>query len=188
VIRGIDAAIAAGFDQIKLNTTAVKGVTETEIVSLVRFAIERDVQIRFIEFMPLDTSRSWRNADVLSGKEIRRIIEDAFGPMVEAERPHPAQPASDFFLDGAPRIGLIQSVTEPFCQACDRIRLTAEGAIRNCLFAADEYSIRDPLRNGAGDDELVEIFVAAVRAKAAGHGINDEGFQAPERPMYSIGG
>lgn len=188
VIDGIDAAIAAGFEVIKLNTTAVKGVTEDEILTLVRFAIDRNVQIRFIEFMPLDTDRSWRTEDVLTGDSIRKIIEDNFGSMTPTQPPQPSQPASDFLLPDGSRIGLIQSVTKPFCESCDRIRLTADGAIRNCLFSQSEYSIRNLLRSGVVDDDLVDQFRIAVSAKAAGHGIDEGSFSPPERPMYSIGG
>ena len=188
VIDGIDAAIDVGFELIKLNTTAVKGVTESEIVSLVRFAIERGVQIRFIEYMPLDSDRSWHSDDVLSGDMIRAIIEREFGPMSPVGPTQPSQPAVDFSLPGGHQIGLIQSVSKPFCDACDRIRLTADGAIRNCLFSQDEFSIRDRLRSGAPDEELIARFQAAVSAKAAGHGINDSSFSPPERPMYMIGG
>ena len=188
VIEGIDAAIASGFEVIKLNTTAVKGVTETEIVSLVRFAIDRKVQIRFIEFMPLDTDRSWRTENVLGGDSIRAIIEKNFGPLTPIPPPQSSQPASDFALPGGSKVGLIQSVTKPFCDSCDRIRLTADGAIRNCLFSQTEYSIRDLLRSGASDDELIEQFRTAVAAKASGHGIDEGTFSPPERPMYSIGG
>ena len=188
VIAGIDAAIRCGFESIKLNTTAVKGAIESEIVSLVGFAIERGVQIRFIEFMPLDTDRAWRDESVLSGAEIRRIIESQFGPMAPKDESHPSQPARDFVLADGGEVGLITSITEPFCKACNRIRLTADGSVRNCLFSNDEYSVRDAMRSGGTDDELVEIFRTAVAAKAAGHGIDEEGFQPPSRPMYSIGG
>ena len=188
VIAGIDAAIAAGFEQIKLNTTAVKGITEGEIVSLVRFAIGRGVQIRFIEFMPLDSDRSWRSDDVLSGDQIREIIENEFGEMEPVDPPLPSQPASDFRLAGGQGIGLIQSVTKPFCDACDRVRLTADGSIRNCLFSEREFPIRDRLRDGIDDDALVEQFRLAIAAKKAGHGIDGDSFSPPDRPMYSIGG
>lgn len=188
VIDGIDAAIAAGFEVIKLNTTAVKGVTEDEILSLVRFAIDRKVQIRFIEFMPLDTDRSWKTEDVLTGDSIRSIVEANFGSMTPIQPPQPSQPASDFLLPDGSKIGLIQSVSKPFCESCDRIRLTADGAIRNCLFSQTEHSIRDLLRSGAVDDDLVDQFRIAVSGKAAGHGIDEGTFAPPERPMYSIGG
>ncbi len=193
VIRGIDAAIDCGFDSIKLNTTAVKGVTESEIISLVGFAIERGVQIRFIEFMPLDSDKAWQWDDVLSGKQIRQIIESEFGALESVARPNPSQPATDFQLANGQRIGVITSMSEPFCQACDRIRLTADGKIRNCLFSHDEFSLRDELRSGASDQQIVQRFSEAVAAKAAGHGVDEGGvsggdFRPPERPMYSIGG
>ncbi|MCO8122643.1 GTP 3',8-cyclase MoaA [Stieleria sp. TO1_6] len=196
VIAGIDAAIACGFEVIKLNTTAVRGIAESEIVSLVRFAVDRGVQIRFIEFMPLDTDRSWRTTDVLSGDAIRDIIERELGPLVAVAPPNPSQPASEFEFVGAStetgaagqRIGLIQSVSKPFCESCDRIRVTADGSIRNCLFSQQEFSLRDLLRSGADDDQLVNRFRTAVDAKAAGHGITEGTFSPPDRPMYSIGG
>ena len=188
VLRGIDAAIDCGFETIKLNTTAIKGTTETEIVSLVRFAIEKGVQIRFIEFMPLDSDRSWTADGVLEGDEIRAMIESAFGPMTPSAESNPSQPSTDFHLGNGASIGLIQSVTKPFCDACDRIRLTADGSIRNCLFSQSEFPIRDLIREGATDDELLEKFVEAVAAKMSGHGIGESGFSPPERPMYSIGG
>ena len=188
VVRGIDAAIDCGFETIKLNTTAIKGVTQSEIVSLVQFAIERGVQIRFIEFMPLDTDRNWQIEEVLSGDEIRAIIENHFGPLEPVKRPQDSQPATDFRLSDGSKIGLIQSVSKPFCQACDRIRMTADGAIRNCLFSQNEFSIRDRLRAGATDDEILDQFRIAVAAKAPSHGIGEENFSQPQRPMYSIGG
>lgn len=188
VIRGIDAAISAGFEQIKLNTTAVRGVTETEIISLVRFAIERNVQIRFIEFMPLDTDRNWNREQLLDGQTIRDLIASEFGPLQMVPPPHPSQPATDYILSADQKIGIIESVSKPFCQNCDRLRLTADGAIRNCLFAHGEFALRDRLRDGATNAEVREIFQLAVAAKAAGHGIDDPTFLPPQRPMYSIGG
>lgn len=188
VIDGIDAAIECQFDLIRLNTTAIKGITEKEIVSLIEFAGSRNVQIRFIEFMGLDTDRSWKTDSVLSGASIREIIERSFGPMTAVSPPHESQPASDFRLEGGQAVGLIQSVTAPFCQACNRIRLTADGAIRNCLFADEEYSLRDSMRGGASDEDLVAQFRDAVWAKKAGHQMQTQSFRPPERPMYSIGG
>ena len=188
VIAGIDAAIETGFEQIKLNTTAIKGVTESQVISLVRFAIERGVQIRFIEFMPLDTDQQWRRQSVLSGQEIRAIIEAEFGAMQPVDDVPDSQPAREYRLGSGQTIGLIQSVTTPFCQACDRIRLTADGSIRNCLFSQQEYPLRDAMRAGVSNDEVLELIAQAVKAKAAGHGINEAEFKPPERPMYSIGG
>lgn len=188
VIAGIDAAIDCDFDLIRLNTTAIKGVTEREIVSLVRFALSRNVQIRFIEFMGLDTDRNWDTNSVLSGTSIREIIERSFGKMSPVRPPRDSQPASDFRLDSGQSIGLIQSVTAPFCEACNRIRLTADGSIRNCLFADKEYSLRDAIRDGATNDEIVTRFQDAIWAKKAGHQMQDRSFRPPDRPMYSIGG
>ncbi|MCC9600685.1 GTP 3',8-cyclase MoaA [Stieleria sp. JC731] len=187
VLRGIDAAIAAGFERIKLNTTAIRGVTEDAIVRLVRFAFDKGVQIRFIEFMPLDAERNWTDQGVLSGDDIRQIIEANFGPMMDC-RTDPSQPATDFEVAGYGSIGLIESVSKPFCESCDRIRLTADGSIRNCLFSQDEFPIRDLLRSGASDGELIERFAMAVEGKQPGHGIGEAGFVPPDRPMYSIGG
>ncbi|OUT62413.1 MAG: GTP 3',8-cyclase MoaA [Rhodopirellula sp. TMED11] len=188
VIAGIDAAIETGFQQIKLNTTAIKGVTESQVISLVRFAMERGVQIRFIEFMPLDTDQQWRRQSVLSGQEIRAIIEAEFGAMQTVNEVPDSQPAREFRLGSGHEIGLIQSVTTPFCEACDRIRLTADGSIRNCLFSQQEFPLRDAMRGGASDDEVLQMIAQAIEAKAAGHGINEAEFKPPERPMYSIGG
>ena len=188
VIDGIDSAIRAGFERIKLNTTAVKGITEAQILSLVRFAKERGVQIRFIEFMGLDTDRAWSSDRVLTGAGIREIIEREFGALEPARRTDPAQPATEYRLTDGQSIGVIASVTEPFCDQCNRIRLTADGSIRNCLFSAEDFSIRSALREGATDDEIIARFQQAVSAKLAGHGMGTESFRPPERPMYSIGG
>lgn len=189
VIRGIDAAISQGFEQIKLNTTALRGVTEAEVVSLIQFANERDVQIRFIEFMPLDTDRAWNRSRMLDGQTLRVIIEREFGPLRRVRPPNPSQPATDYVLPGNQRVGIIESVSNAFCGNCDRIRLTSDGAIRNCLFSHDETPIRHLLRSGADDDLILQQFEDSVNAKSAGHGINRaESFAPPERPMYSIGG
>ena len=188
VIEGIDAAIRTGFDLIRLNTTAIKGVTESEIVSLIEFAKSRNVQIRFIEFMPLDADRAWNLDAMLSGQSIRQIIESSFGPLVPMPRPKASQPANEFRLADGQMIGLIQSVSNPFCSSCDRLRLTADGAIRNCLFSDQEFSLRDMMRSGATDDQLINRVRYAVEAKKAGHQMHSESFQPPQRPMYSIGG
>lgn len=188
VIAGIDAAIGAGYDLIRLNTTAIKGVTEAEIIPLIEFARSRNVQLRFIEFMPLDADRAWKEDALLSGQRIRSIIEESFGPMEPVSRPRASQPATDYRLVDGQSIGLIQSVSHPFCGACDRIRLTADGAIRNCLFSNEEFALRDRLRGGASDEELLTIFQEAVGAKKSGHEMHEASFQPPDRPMYSIGG
>jgi len=188
VIDGIDAAIACGFQSIKLNSLAIAGITETELLGLVAFAAERRVPLRFIEFMALDSDRAWKRESLLSGDEVLRILSAQFGPLTACPRPDPAQPAEDFLLPGGGQVGIIRSVTAPFCGACNRLRLTADGALRNCLFANEETPLRDPMRGGASDQELLELVERCVVAKAAGHGMNREDFLQPQRPMHAIGG
>lgn len=188
VLAGIDAAIAAGFESVKINTLAIRGTTEPEIVDMVRFAAERSFPIRFIEFMPLDGDQAWKRDDVLGGDEILRIIEAGLGKLTTAARANSAQPAEAFVSAEGAEIGIIRSVSKPFCQACNRIRLTADGAVRNCLFAREETPIRDLIRGGGTDDQLIAAFQASVGKKHAAHGIDGDGFQPPDRPMYAIGG
>jgi cyclic pyranopterin phosphate synthase len=189
VLAGIAAAQRAGFAQIRLNAIAIQGLTEDEVIPLARFARDRNLELRFIEYMPLDAEKHWQSTDVLDGAAIRQILEDEFGPLLPTERPHLSQPATDFvYADGGGRVGLIQPVSQPFCSACDRLRLTAEGAVRNCLFSTAEWDARAILRGGGTDDELADLVRACVRAKAAAHGINTVQFIRPERAMYQIGG
>jgi cyclic pyranopterin phosphate synthase len=189
VLAGIAAAQDAGFERIRLNAVAIHGLTEQEIVPLARFARDRGLELRFIEYMPLDAEEHWRSEDVLDGATIRRILEAEFGPLVPAGRFHPSQPASDFeYADGGGRIGLIQPVSQPFCDACDRLRLTAEGQVRNCLFSTAEWDARALLRGGASDGELADLVRDCVLAKAPAHGIGTSEFIRPERAMYQIGG
>ncbi|MEM7811613.1 MAG: GTP 3',8-cyclase MoaA [Planctomycetota bacterium] len=193
VIEGIDAAIAAGFTGLKVNAVAIKGVTETQAAAFGRFARERDVEVRFIEFMPLDADGSWDRSQVLEAAEIRRLIEAELPPLVPAGRRDAFGPAEVFeFADGVGRIGFIASVSEPFCAGCDRFRLTADGQIRNCLFASNEFDVRGVIRSGECGDridtEVAAVLREAVAAKKAGHGIGDSGFAPPERAMYAIGG
>jgi cyclic pyranopterin phosphate synthase len=189
VLAGIAAAQQVGFAQIRLNAIAIHGLTEEEIVPLARFARERGLELRFIEYMPLDAEQHWQAADVLDGREIRRILEAEFGPLVPVGRPHASQPASDFeYADGRGRIGLIQPVSQPFCGDCDRLRLTAEGQVRNCLFSTAEWDARALLRGHGSDDEIAELVRDCVLAKAPAHGINTIDFVRPQRAMYQIGG
>ncbi len=188
VVAGIDAAIAVGFDSIKLNALAIRGITESEIKRLIEFAMARGVEIRFIEFMPLDADRQWTGDAVLSGDELCRIVASHFGRLREVPRADSAAPAESFELESGHRIGIIRSVTVPFCQACNRLRLTADGGLRNCLFASEETPLRAAMRAGASDDELIELARACVGGKRAAHGIDQAGFSPPERAMYSIGG
>src|SRR5882757_1010894 len=139
VLSGIEAAIRAGFESIRLNAIAIRGLTEAEIVPLARFARERGLVLRFIEYMPLDAEQHWQAADVLNGDTIRRIVEAEFGPLSPVAPPHPSQPAVDFTYADGGRLGLIHPVSQPFCENCDRLRLTAEGQVRNCLFSTVEW-------------------------------------------------
>jgi cyclic pyranopterin phosphate synthase len=189
VLAGIAAAQSAGFERIRLNAIAIHDLTEDEIVPLARFARDRGLELRFIEYMPLDAEQHWQAADVLDGETIRRLLEAEFGPLVPIGRDHPAQPASDFqYADGGGRIGLIRPVSQPFCGDCDRLRLTAEGQVRNCLFSTAEWDARALLRGGGSDDELAQLVRNCVWAKAPAHGIGTVEFVRPGRAMYQIGG
>ena len=189
VLAGIEAARQAGFQQIRLNAVAIRGITEPEVVSLTQYALDRDLQMRFIEFMPLDAEQQWQHEQVLSGEDIRRTLEDAIGKLEPQERPDASQPASDFrFEDGRGTVGFINPVSEPFCDQCNRLRLTAEGQLRNCLFSTVEWDARELLRGGADDECIAELVQDCVRAKKPGHGIDEPGFLRPQRAMYQIGG
>jgi cyclic pyranopterin phosphate synthase len=189
VLAGIAAAQRVGFERIKLNAVAIRGITEPDVVPLGEFARAHGMEMRFIEFMPLDAEQNWEQEQVLSGEQIREMLEAAIGPLVPLERDDPSQPATDYeFADGSGRIGFINPVTQPFCQSCNRLRLTAEGQIRNCLFSVEEWDARALLRGAATDDELADLIRASVGAKRAGHGINGEEFHRPERAMFQIGG
>jgi cyclic pyranopterin phosphate synthase len=189
VLAGIYAAKRVGFERIRLNAVAIKGITEPEVVPLTRFARENDMEMRFIEFMPLDAEQNWQHDQVLSGEEIRASIEEAIGPLEPANRPDPSQPATDFqFADGSGTVGFINPVTQPFCEDCNRLRLTAEGQVRNCLFSTVEWDARAVLRGGGSDEALTQLIRDCVRAKKPGHGIDSSDFVRPERAMYQIGG
>ena len=189
VLRGLDEAERyPELRPIKVNCVAVKGFTETEVPALAELARRKPYVVRFIEFMPLDADEAWREDDVLTGAEIRAIIETEHGPLVEL----PAKPSSTArrfrFADGAGEIGFVNPVSEPFCSSCDRIRVTADGQLRTCLFSRREWDLKTPLREGAGDDELVELLRFAVRHKELKHRINDPGFVRASRSMSQIGG
>ena len=189
VLAGIAAAQRIGFDKIKLNAVAIRGLTEEQIVPLGRFARDRGLEMRFIEFMPLDAEGNWQNDRVLGGDEILQRLESEFGTLEPIAPQHAGQPARDYrFIDGGGVIGFINPVTHPFCGECNRVRLTAEGQIRNCLFSLEEWDARAVLRGGGSDEELVALIRNAVLAKKAGHGINHDDFVKPQRAMFQIGG
>ncbi|WP_425615492.1 GTP 3',8-cyclase MoaA [Anatilimnocola sp. NA78] len=189
VIAGIQAAKQVGFAPIRLNTVAIKGITEPEIPALARFARDEQMELRFIEFMPLDADQHWASDQVLTGKEIRRQLEEAIGPLEPAARPDLSQPAMDFnYADGSGSVGFINPVSQPFCGDCNRLRVTAEGQLRNCLFSTVEWDAREVLRSSASDDDLAQLIRDCVRAKKPGHGIDSSEFIRPQRAMYQIGG
>lgn len=189
VLDGIFAARDAGFDNIKLNAVAMAGITEDDLIPLGEFARQHDFELRFIEFMPLDAEQNWQKESVLNGAAIRTTLEKEFGPLVPLERVDPSQPAFDYrFEDGRGRIGFINPVSEPFCGTCNRLRLTAEGQLRNCLFSTSEWDVRKLLRAGAGDEEVIHLVKDCLASKKAAHGIDSTEFERPERAMYQIGG
>lgn len=213
VLAGIEAARRAGFSPIKLNAVSVRGLTENQIIPFGQLARETDTVVRFIEFMPLDADSQWQRDKVLFAHEIVERLEREFGPLVSVQKASPQMvapsdgtsaltilqppsnaPAQDFeFADGRGRIGLIASVSQPFCQSCNRFRLTADGRLRNCLFSHDETDIRGLLRSNtldveSSDSAIADAMVASIAAKAEGHEINTARFIQPDRPMYSIGG
>ncbi len=189
VLRGLDEVERyPELRPIKINCVAVKGFTETEVPALAELARRKPYVVRFIEFMPLDADEAWREDDVLTGAEIRAIIEAEHGPLVEL----PAKPSSTArrfrFADGIGELGFVNPVSEPFCTSCDRIRVTADGQLRTCLFSRREWDLKTPLREGAGDADLIELLRFAVRHKELKHRINDPGFVRASRSMSQIGG
>ena len=189
VLAGIAAAKKAGLEPIKINAVIVRGHNEDEVADFAAFAREHDVKMRFIEFMPLDSGHEWSRGDVVSGKEIRERISERF-PLVRVEVARGSDTSSRYrFADGAPgEIGIIAPVTEPFCGACSRIRLTSDGQIRTCLFSTVEHSLRDVVRSGASRDEIVDYIESVILKKEPRHFINDPGFVTPSRSMSFIGG
>ncbi|MBF6619956.1 MAG: GTP 3',8-cyclase MoaA [Patulibacter sp.] len=188
VLEGIAAAQATpGIDQVKINAVAMRGVTEHEAIDLVAFARAQDLQLRFIEVMPLDAGHRWQPTDVLTADELRAIIGRRW-PIAPLERA-PSSTATVFrFADGGGEVGFIASVSEPFCADCDRLRLTADGQLRTCLFAHGETDLRSALRDGADDEGLAALITGAVADKQWGHEIHRPGFRPPARSMSSIGG
>ena len=173
---------------IKVNCVAVKGFTETEVPALAELARRKPYVVRFIEFMPLDADEAWREDDVLTGAEIRAIIEAEHGPLIEVPAKASSTARRFRFADGIGELGFVNPVSEPFCSSCDRIRVTADGQLRTCLFSRREWNLKTPLREGASDEELVELLRFAVRHKELKHRINDPGFVRASRSMSQIGG
>jgi cyclic pyranopterin phosphate synthase len=191
VLDGIAAAREAGLQPVKINTVLLRGVNDHEAFDLLQWAMAERVQLRFIEQMPLDPQHGWKRDEMITAAEIKQqlgqhveLIEDPKDALTRG-----SAPAELFRVAGTDySVGIIASVTQPFCGACDRVRLTADGQIRNCLFARTESDLRTPLRSGASDAELAALWVAAVAGKKPGHGINDPSFLQPDRPMSAIGG
>jgi cyclic pyranopterin phosphate synthase len=187
VLAGIDAAVAAGFAPVKVNVVAMAGVNEDEIVDFARFGREKGVEVRFIEWMPLDGGHTWSPVAVLPGEKIVSLIDEVF-PLVPLGRSD-GSPAEEWaYADGRGVIGAIPSVTAPFCSTCDRVRLTAEGQLRACLFSVEETDLRSLLRSGASDDDLADAVSTCVAGKWAGHSIGQTAFIRPRRSMSQIGG
>jgi cyclic pyranopterin phosphate synthase len=189
VLRGLEEAERyPQLSPIKVNCVAVKGFTETEVPALADLARRKPYVVRFIEFMPLDADEAWREDDVLTGAEIRALVEERYGPLVEAPAKASSTARRFRFADGVGELGFVNPVSEPFCSSCDRIRVTADGQLRTCLFSRREWDLKTPMRDGASDDELIRLIRFAVQHKELKHRINDPGFVRASRSMSQIGG
>ncbi len=191
VLAGLDAARAAGLTPVKVNAVLLRGVNDDEAVPLVRWALAEGYELRFIEQMPLDAQHGWRRRDMVTGGEILQALRAELD-LQPSEEHRGSAPAERWDVRDSGtllgRVGVIASVTMPFCGACDRVRLTADGQIRNCLFSTGEVDLRGALRAGADDVALADLLRASVSSKLAGHGIDEPGFLQPPRPMSAIGG
>ncbi|NYG55816.1 GTP 3',8-cyclase MoaA [Nocardioides perillae] len=188
VLDGLAAARDAGLGPIKVNAVLLRGHNDDQAAELLRWAVAEGYQLRFIEQMPLDAQHDWSRAEMITAEEILARLEAEF-TLTPASEPRGSAPAELWQVDGGPAtVGVIASVTRPFCGDCDRVRLTADGQVRNCLFAREESDLRGAMRAGATDDELADRWVAAMAVKRAGHGIDDVTFLQPDRPMSAIGG
>ena len=186
-LTGIQAADDAGFHPLKLNTVLLRGVNDDEAVDLLRWAVERGYELRFIEQMPLDGGHVWQRSEMITGAEILAMLREEFELTEVPGRG--AAPAERFLVDGGPAtVGVIASVTMPFCGACDRLRLTSDGQLRSCLFARGETDLRTPLRDGSSEEEITALIHSCLAGKRPGHGIDEPGFLQPPRPMSAIGG
>ena len=188
VLAGLAAAKAAGLGPVKINAVLLRGHNDTQAAELLRWSVEQGYHLRFIEQMPLDAQHDWSRTEMITAAEILDALGREF-ELAPAEEPRGSAPAELFAVDGGPAtVGIIASVTRPFCGDCNRVRLTADGQVRNCLFAREESDLRTALRAGASDDELARRWVAAMATKLPGHGIDDPSFLQPDRPMSAIGG
>ncbi|MFV1990958.1 MAG: GTP 3',8-cyclase MoaA, partial [Acidimicrobiales bacterium] len=186
VLEGIDAAVDAGISPVKVNVVVMRGINDDEVVDFATFGRERGVTVRFIEFMPLDADERWSSARVVPSAEILAAIREVY-PVQSLQRG--SAPASQYsYCDGGGQFGLISSVSEPFCDTCDRVRLTSEGQFRNCLFSLEESDMRALMRSGADDDVIAAAIEKSVGAKWAGHAIGSALFIRPRRSMSQIGG
>lgn len=187
VLVGIRAAQRSGLRPLKLNAVAMRDVNDDEFVDLLRFAVAHDAELRFIEQMPLDAGHIWSRARMVPGEEILASLREEFTLTPLGGRG--SSPAEEFLVDGGPAtVGVIASVTAPFCGACDRVRLTADGQLRNCLFARSESDLLGLIRGGGTDEQIAAMIRTSIAGKLAGHGIDDPGFLQPDRPMSAIGG
>ena len=191
VLAGVAAAQQAGLQPVKINTVLMRGINDQEALPLLGWAIEQGVQLRFIAQMPLDAQHGWNRKTMITAAEIMDRLSSEFS-LAEDPADREARgsaPAELFRVDGTDhRVGIIAAVSQPFCGACDRVRLTSDGQLRNCLFARTEQDLRTPLRAGATDDQLADQWISAVAGKLPGHGIDDPSFLQPDRPMSAIGG
>jgi GTP 3',8-cyclase len=188
VLAGIDKAQSVGFKAIKLNAVAIKGLNEPDVIDLTRFARKRNMEARFIEFMPLDAQHLWSLDHVLTADDMIAQLSNEFGPLTAVPDADPRAPATEYKFPDGHRVGFIASVSRPFCLNCNRLRLTADGKLRYCLFAREETDIGPLLKQDNKVAELVAAIRSTVWQKWRGHDINQPSFEAPQRPMYSIGG
>lgn len=189
ILEGLEEAKRQGFRSIRINAVSIRGLTEQDIVPLAEFCRTHCFHLRFIEFMPLDAEDVWSREDVLTGSEVREIIEAYVGELSQNELNDPGQPSMDYtYVDGHGVVGFINPVSQPFCDRCDRLRLTADGQFRNCLFSTTDWDARTLLRAGGTDEELRGLLAGCVGEKYFSHGIGTESFQRPSRAMYQIGG
>ena len=189
VERGLKAAASAGLTPVKVNAVAMRGINDRTVADVLQWCLDRGYDLRFIEQMPLDAQHAWEREKMVTADEVRARLSERFTLTPMPDDTRGSAPAELFLVDGGPAtVGIIASVSAPFCAACDRVRLTADGQVRNCLFAKGEVDLRGPLRDGATDDDLVALIQGEMWRKARGHGIGRPDFAQPERPMSAIGG